>query len=59
MAKLSRRMWVTPLASRNTYVCPLFRRLCQVELARRLAAAGGISEILVDTPAMAGLPSAR
>ncbi|MCC6658302.1 MAG: hypothetical protein IT512_08965 [Rhodocyclaceae bacterium] len=47
--------WVTPLASRNTYVCPLFRRLCQVELARRLAAAGGISEILVDTPAMAGL----
>jgi len=47
--------WVTPLASRNTYVCPLFRRLCQVELARRLAAAGGISEILVDTPAMASL----
>lgn len=47
--------WVTPLASRNTYVCPLFRRLCQVELARRLAVEGGISEILVDTPAMAGL----
>jgi len=47
--------WVTPLASRNTYVCPLFRRLCQVELARRLVAAGGISELLVDTPAMAGL----
>ena len=47
--------WVTPLASRNTYVCPLFRRLCQVELARRLSAAGGISGIVVDTPAMAEL----
>lgn len=47
--------WVTPLASRNTYACPLFRRLCQVELARRLVATGGISEILVDTPAMADL----
>lgn len=47
--------WVTPLASRNTYVCPLFRRLCQVVLAQRLAAAGGVSEIVVDTPAMAGL----
>jgi hypothetical protein len=47
--------WVTPLASRNTYVCPLFRRLCQVELARRLSAAGGISGIVVDTPAMAKL----
>lgn len=47
--------WVTPLASRNTYVCPLFRRLCQVELARRLSAAGGISGIVVDTPEMAKL----
>ena len=47
--------WVPPLASRNTYVCPLFRRLCQVELARRLSAAGGISGIVVDTPAMAEL----
>ncbi|MBL8502373.1 MAG: hypothetical protein JNL78_02955 [Rhodocyclaceae bacterium] len=47
--------WVTPLASRNTYVCPLFRRLCQVVLAQRLAVAGGVSEIVVDTPAMAGL----
>lgn len=47
--------WVTPLASRNTYVCPLFRRLCQAGLARRLAAAGGISEIVVETPALAGL----
>lgn len=47
--------WVTPLASRNTYACPLFRRLCQVELAKRLAAAGGVSEIVVDTPATAGL----
>ena len=47
--------WVTPLASRNTYVCPLFRRLCQVVLAQRLAVAGGVSEIVVDTPAMADL----
>lgn len=47
--------WVTPLASRNTYVCPLFRRLCQAEFARRLAAAGGLSEIVVETPALAGL----
>jgi len=47
--------WVTPLASRNTYVCPLFRRLCQVELARQLSVAGGVSEIVVDTPAMAEL----
>ena len=47
--------WVTPLASRNTYVCPLFRRLCQAVLARRLAAAGGLSEIVVETPALAGL----
>lgn len=47
--------WVTPLASRNTYACPLFRRLCQALLARRLAAAGGLSEIAVETPAMAVL----
>ncbi|MBK6632557.1 MAG: hypothetical protein IPG33_16815 [Betaproteobacteria bacterium] len=47
--------WVTPLASRNTYVCPLFRRLCQAVLARRLAAEGGLSEIMVDTPALAGM----
>ncbi len=47
--------WVTPLASRNTYVCPLFRRLCQAVLARRLAANGGLSEIVVETPALAGL----
>lgn len=47
--------WVTPLASRNTYVCPLFRRLCQVVLAQRLTAAGSISEVVVDTPAMADL----
>ena len=47
--------WVTPLASRNTYVCPLFRRFCQAVLAKRLAAAGGVSEIVVDTPAMASL----
>lgn len=47
--------WVTPLACRNTYVCPLFRRLCQAELARRLAGAGGISEVVVDTPALARL----
>ncbi len=45
--------WVTPLASRNTYVCPLHLRLCRLALARRLLAAGGVSEILVDSPAMA------
>lgn len=47
--------WVTPLASRNTYVCPLFRRLCQAVLVRRLAAAGSLSEVVVETPALAGL----
>ncbi len=47
--------WVTPLASRNTYACPLFRRLCQAVLARRLAADGSLSEIVVETPALAGL----
>lgn len=47
--------WVTPLASRNTYACPLFRRLCQVQFACRIAAEGGLSEIVVETPAQASL----
>lgn len=45
--------WVTPMASRNTYACPLHLRLCRLVLARRLLAAGGVEEILVDSPALA------
>lgn len=45
--------WVTPLAGRNTYACPLHLRLCRLALARQRLAAGGVDEILVDSPAMA------
>lgn len=47
--------WVTPLASRNTYVCHLFKRLCKATLARRIVAEGGIREVVVDTPELAKL----
>jgi len=47
--------WVTPFASRNTYVCHLFERLCKVTLARRIAAEGGVLEVIVDTPELARL----
>lgn len=45
--------WVTPLASRNTYACPLYLRLCQLVLARRLIQAGEIGEVVTDSPALA------
>ncbi len=47
--------WVTPLASRNTYICALFLRLCKVILIRRIIAKSSISEVVVDAPAMAHL----
>lgn len=46
--------WVTPLASRNTYACPLHLRLCQLILARHLIQAGEFDEITTDSPALAG-----
>ncbi|HLF97487.1 MAG TPA: hypothetical protein VI457_10120 [Methylococcaceae bacterium] len=45
--------WVTALASRNTYACPLHRRLCHLVLARRLIHAGQVDEVVVDSPALA------
>lgn len=45
--------WVTPLASRNTYACPLYRRLCHLVLARRLVQAGQVDEVVADSPALA------
>lgn len=45
--------WVTPVGSRNTFSCALFLRCCQLRLALRIAGAGGISEILVESPALA------
>jgi hypothetical protein len=45
--------WVTPLASRNTYACPLYRRLCHLVLARRLIEAGEIDDVVADSPALA------
>ncbi len=47
--------WVTPLASRNTYVCHLFERLCKVTFAQRIVAGEGVQEVLVDTPKLAQL----
>ncbi|MBL8491145.1 MAG: hypothetical protein JNM82_10235 [Rhodocyclaceae bacterium] len=44
--------WVTGLGSRNTYACPLFLRLCQLELVRRRAAGGHLAEVAVDSHAL-------
>lgn len=49
--------WVTPLASRNTYACSLHIRLCRAVLARQLLMAGGVDEVLVDSPALAQVVS--
>src|SRR3989344_4125769 len=49
--------WVTPLASRNTYACPLYLRLCQLVLTRRLIQAGGVTKITTDSPAFAEIIS--
>lgn len=49
--------WVTPLASRNTYACPLYLRLCQLVLTRRLIQAGRVTKITTDSPALAGIIS--
>lgn len=45
--------WVTPLASRNAYVCPLYLRLCHLALARKLIQSGGVDAIVTDSPALA------
>lgn len=45
--------WVTPLASRNTYACPLYLRLCQLVLARHLMQTGEFNEITTDSPTLA------
>jgi len=47
--------WVTPLASRNTYACPLYLRLCQLVLTRHLMQAGRVTKITTDSPALAGI----
>ena len=49
--------WVTPLATRNTYACPLYLRLCRLVLAIRLARTRKIDEIVVDSPALARILS--
>lgn len=45
--------WVTPLASRNTYACQLYLRLCRLVLAVRLIRSGRVTEVVVDSPALA------
>jgi hypothetical protein len=46
--------WVTPLASRNTYICPLFERLCKAILALRVVTnSNAIQEVVVDSPELA------
>lgn len=49
--------WVTPLASRNTYACPLYLRLCQLVLTRHLIQAGRVTKITTDSPALAEIIS--
>lgn len=45
--------WVTSLASRNTYACPLYLRLCQLVLARHLIQTGEFNEVITDSPTLA------
>lgn len=46
--------WVTPLASRNVFACPLFARCCRLLLALRVLDSGAaVSEIVVETPGCA------
>lgn len=45
--------WVTSLASRNTYACPLYENLCRLILARSLIDGGCVDGIVVDSPALA------
>ena len=47
--------WVTPLASRNTYTCALYVRLCRLVLARRLLQTGVVNEVVTDSPALAAI----
>jgi len=46
--------WVTSLASRNTYACPLYLRLCQLILVKNLVDDGRApAEIVTDSVALA------
>jgi hypothetical protein len=47
--------WVTPLASRNTYICPLFDRLCRAVLAQRVIATDPTKDVIVDHPVLGHL----
>ena len=48
--------WVTSLASRNTYACPLYLRLCQLMLVRDLCVQGRApAEIVTESAASAKL----
>lgn len=45
--------WVTSLAVRNTYICPLYFRLCQLILVLRVAKTVASLEVVVDSKALA------
>ena len=48
--------WVTSLASRNTYVCPLYLHLCQLVLVKNLFDKGKApTEIVTESAALAGV----
>ncbi len=48
--------WVTSLASRNTYACSLYLRLCQLALVKNLYDKGRMpSEIVTDSTALASI----
>lgn len=48
--------WVTSLASRNTYICPLYLRLCKLMLVFDLHEKGRLpDEVVTDSTALAGI----
>ena len=48
--------WVTSLASRNTYACPLYLRLCQLILVKNLFDEGKApTEVITDSVALADI----
>jgi len=48
--------WVSSLASRNTYTCPLYLRLCQLMLVKNLCDNGQLpTDVITDSSALAHL----